>query len=294
MRKYLLTAITVALYSLAASAQVADTAFASVRYTLKHIMDTTQPENPQISKMVLHLGKNMSNYTRDNTVTPGTGGGVRNVVVSDVAVGSGSVSAGTISASSMPRSDASSPFAVLGNYYKDINTSKMSFMAFAGGKVFSVEENTPAINWNITQETKDIQGLSCQKAVGDFKGRTYEAWFCSALPFSNGPWKLGGLPGLIIEASDTKKEVMFQFVSYENASATDKQVAIEIPTTVVKTTPKEFKQYQDALQKDRQAAMGGNSTFAGGMVVSGMSLSLTGPDGKPVKPRQLNNPIEKN
>jgi len=296
MRKYLLTAITVALISFQASAQVTDTAFASVRYVLKHIMDTTQPENPLISKMVLQLGKNMSNYTRDNTATPGATGG--NIVVSDVAASGGSFS-GTISASSVPRQGGPSPFAVLGNYYKDMNTSKMSFMAFAGGKVFSVEENTPAINWSITQETKDIQGLSCQKAVGDFKGRTYEAWFCSSLPFSNGPWKLGGLPGLIIEASDTKKEVMFQFVSYENASATEKPTAIEIPATVVKTTPKEFKQYQDALQRDRQAAMAGNAS-AGGfvttdrIVVVGGSLSAaTGPDGKPIKRRQMNNPIEK-
>ncbi len=294
MRKSLLTTFFFLFICLCASSQAADTAFASVRYTLKHIMDTTQPENPLISKMVLQLGKNMSNYTRDNTPVAGRDS-VRNVVVSDVAR-SVSVSGGNISVvGGMPLQGGPSPFATLGNYYKDMNTSKMAYMQFAGGKVFSIEENTPVINWTITQDAKEIQGLQCQKAIGDFKGRTYEAWFCSSLPYSNGPWKLGGLPGLIIEASDTKKEVVFQFVGYENI--TKKAPVIEIPATALKTTPKEFKQYQDALQRDRDAGISNNASAGGAIIaVRGTMISsgtLTGPDGKPVKPRQMNNPIEK-
>ncbi len=150
----------------------------------------------------------------------------------------------------------------------------------------------PVIEWNITQETKEIMGLQCQKAVGDFKGRTYEAWFSSQLPYSNGPWKLGGLPGLIIEASDTKKEVIFKLTSFENADGA--QPAIEVPSSALKTTPKEYKDYQDALQRDRDAAITNNSAAANGgrIVVSGRSSGV-GPDGKPIKPRQFNNPIEK-
>ena len=291
MRKLLLTTFSLVLIAFYSSAQVADTAFASVRYTLRHVMDTTQPDNPLVNNMVLLLGKNMSNYTRDARPQAGAG----NVVVSDVAR-TVTVNGGLITGGTIPVQGATSPFATLGNYYKDMNTSKMAYMQFAGGKVFSVEENTPTINWTITQDAKEIQGLQCQKATGDFKGRTYEAWFCSSLPYSNGPWKLGGLPGLIIEASDTKKEVVFQFVSYENI--TEKPPVIEIPATAVKTTPKEFKQYQDALQRDREAGITNNNVGgATGAVISVRgSISagtLTGPDGKPVKMRQMNNPIEK-
>ena len=293
MRKLVFTTFSLAVLSLYASAQVADTAFAKVKYTLKHIMDTTQPENPLISKMVLQLGKNMSNYTRDNSAIPGASGG--NLVVSDVAISNINTSSGTVTLNAAPRNSGPSPFASLGNYYKDMNTSKMAYMQFAGGKVFSVEENTPVINWTITQDAKEIQGLQCQKAIGNFKGRTYEAWFCSSLPYSNGPWKLGGLPGLIIEASDTKKEVVFQFVGYENI--TEKPPVIEIPATAVKTTPKEFKQYQDALERDRQAGITNNTAAGatGGMIVvrGTMAAGAVGPDGKPMKMRQMNNPIEK-
>jgi GLPGLI family protein len=72
-------------------------------------------------------------------------------------------------------------------------------------KNYLIEEELPSINWTVMQETKDIGGLSCQKATAAFRGRNYTAWFSAQLPYSNGPWKLGGLPGLIVEAADENK-----------------------------------------------------------------------------------------
>jgi GLPGLI family protein len=83
---------------------------------------------------------------------------------------------------------------------------------------YLIEEEIPMINWAILPDTKDIKGLSCQKATARFRGRNYTAWFCNQLPFNNGPWKLGGLPGLIIEAADDRNEVVFNFAGYEDIS----------------------------------------------------------------------------
>jgi GLPGLI family protein len=170
----------------------------------------------------------------------------------------------------------------------------MSYITFSNGKMFSVEEKIPIINWTITQETKEMMGVQCQKAVCDFKGRTYEAWFCSQLPYNNGPWKLGGLPGLILEAYDTKKEVVFSFISFENA--TGEPISILLPSDLIKTTPKEFRQYQQAIEKDRQAMIGSSGGMVGGRVqVSGARIIATTVDmnGNEVKkPRKMNNPIE--
>jgi GLPGLI family protein len=62
-------------------------------------------------------------------------------------------------------------------------------------------------------ETKKIDSFICQKAVGNFRGRTWYAWYVKEIPVSTGPWKLHGLPGLIIEASDSLDEVKFIFES---------------------------------------------------------------------------------
>lgn len=280
MRRTLFPLLSVLLFSISVHAQK-DVAFATARYTLTHISDTTQPENPVVNKNVLYLGKNLSAYSQDRAA-------ISNITsLGGAPVGAGNISASNISINGMPA------FSSLGNYYKDMSTSKIINIAPAGSQVFAVEDKIPVIEWNITQEAKEIMGLQCQKAVGDFKGRTYEAWFSSQLPYSNGPWKLGGLPGLIIEASDTKKEVIFKLTSFENADGA--QPAIEVPASALKTTPKEYKDYQDALQRDRDAGITNNKAAAGDriVVVGGRMTGTVGPDGKPIKPRQFNNPIEK-
>ena len=284
----------------AVKAQEADSAVASVRYSFTHVMDSTQPDNPLKENMILYLGKGISNYTsydriermaklKANIQNNGAPVDMKSIDMSNVK--SVSVDGGMVTVNS--NGGGVSTFVVnpsmslVNSYFKDQSASKLAFMASAGGKLFSVEEKIPVIDWNITQETKEIKGLPCQKATGDFKGRSYEAWFCSQLPYSNGPWKLGGLPGLIIEAYDTKKEVLFEFTSFENADHS--QTAIAIPADAIKTTPKDYKQYLEAMQRDRTAMSGASSAGAPGaanITVTNVRVggapagTMTGPDGK--------------
>ncbi|MDX9697263.1 MAG: GLPGLI family protein [Bacteroidales bacterium] len=76
-------------------------------------------------------------------------------------------------------------------------------------KMYVVEEDIPKIQWTLAEETKKINEFSCKKALTTFRGRKYEVWYCPELPFNYGPWKLSGLPGLILEANDDKNQVVF-------------------------------------------------------------------------------------
>jgi len=66
-----------------------------------------------------------------------------------------------------------------------------------------------AMKWALHDEKKLIDSLLCFKATTSYKGRNYTAWYCPTLPVPNGPWKLGGLPGLIIEAYEEQKDLYF-------------------------------------------------------------------------------------
>lgn len=83
-------------------------------------------------------------------------------------------------------------------------------------KNYIMPEAVVPIKWKISKETKQIEGYMCQKATGYCKGRNFIAWFCSDIPFRFGPWKLSGLPGLIMEAVDDKNELSFTFNHIEN------------------------------------------------------------------------------
>ncbi len=80
---------------------------------------------------------------------------------------------------------------------------------------FIYKEKAPKMVWNITNKTKKIDGIKVQKATIHFRGRNYIAWFAPEIPVSLGPWKLNGLPGLIIEAYDVNKELLFLFKKLE-------------------------------------------------------------------------------
>ncbi len=62
------------------------------------------------------------------------------------------------------------------------------------------EETLPAISWELQDSVANICGHLCKSATGTFRGRTYYVFYAEDIPVSAGPWKLSGLPGLILHA----------------------------------------------------------------------------------------------
>lgn len=73
-------------------------------------------------------------------------------------------------------------------------------------------KTTDKINWTIADEIKKVENYTLQKATAKFGGRSWTAWFCKDIPFNEGPFKLRGLPGLIFELSDAKKNFLYTLV----------------------------------------------------------------------------------
>jgi GLPGLI family protein len=79
------------------------------------------------------------------------------------------------------------------------------------------EEELPVFKWNFSSvEQKTILGYKCNKATTSFRGRDFIAWYASGIPVNAGPWKFGGLPGLILMLSDTKNNFVYECTGLEN------------------------------------------------------------------------------
>ncbi|MCM1484559.1 MAG: GLPGLI family protein, partial [Muribaculaceae bacterium] len=65
------------------------------------------------------------------------------------------------------------------------------------------------IVWEISDSTKSVLGYYCVMATANYHGRHWIAWFAPDIPLQEGPWKLTGLPGLILEASESTGQHSF-------------------------------------------------------------------------------------
>jgi len=96
------------------------------------------------------------------------------------------------------------------NYYyvNDLKNKTFTFNGELSKKLYIISDEFQ-LNWKITDETKIVSGKKTYKAETFFRGRKWIAWFCPDLPYPYGPWKLYGLPGLILEAYDESKRYHF-------------------------------------------------------------------------------------
>ncbi|MBR4433710.1 MAG: GLPGLI family protein [Bacteroidaceae bacterium] len=76
-------------------------------------------------------------------------------------------------------------------------------------------EDYPQMKWTIESKFQIILGYDCQQATCHWRGRDYVAWFAPEIPVRMGPWKLGGLPGLILKAHDADTLYTFEAVKIE-------------------------------------------------------------------------------
>lgn len=100
-----------------------------------------------------------------------------------------------------------------GSYYviKSRQNHAFTYYDKAGTENFYYEEEIPKLDWEVGDSTKNILGYECFEATVDFHGRKWIVWFTPEIPIVAGPWKLDGLPGLILEA--TTEDGQYSFIA---------------------------------------------------------------------------------
>lgn len=101
----------------------------------------------------------------------------------------------------IPRSD--------GSYYVVKSGNKYTYYDNSGLEKYVYEEPVAELGWEIGDSTKTILGYECVMASVNYHGRRWTAWFSPEIPVIAGPWKLTGLPGLILEATADGNQYSF-------------------------------------------------------------------------------------
>ena len=99
--------------------------------------------------------------------------------------------------------------------YKNYPTGQMTITDRISSQGYRYADSLHAQTWTMGDSTREMLGYTCQQATADFRGRRWTAWFTTDIPVSDGPWKLGGLPGLILEAYDEGQQHVFTAVGLE-------------------------------------------------------------------------------
>ena len=97
------------------------------------------------------------------------------------------------------------------------NTPDEGYLRFVHmpGWVSSREKIEGLFDWQLLDGDSIVCGYPCHKATTIFRGRIWTVWYTLDLPYSDGPWKFCGLPGLVLYAYDSEDKFRFNCIGIE-------------------------------------------------------------------------------
>ena len=97
------------------------------------------------------------------------------------------------------------------------NTPNEGYVRFIHmpGWVSCREKIEGLFDWQLQDGDSIVCGYPCHKATTTFRGRTWTVWYTLDLPYSDGPWKFCGLPGLVLYAYDSEDKFRFNCIGIE-------------------------------------------------------------------------------
>lgn len=170
----------------------------TVQYDMEALTDLSKPDQPVRETMRLDIGRRTSRFysytaaVRDSVLKADMDNGASTETISQHA-----------------------------KQYKSV-WSEQTFKGYPEGHVTTLDEIAGDISrlrceeeeekpeWKLSTDTLTLLGYRCTRATTQFKGRQWTAWFTPDIPVSEGPWKLCGLPGMILKAEDAEGHYRFE------------------------------------------------------------------------------------
>ena len=140
---------------------------------------------------------------------------------------------------------------------------------------YLITENLPNLHWTLSQDTASIDGFLCRKALGEYAGRKWMAWYAEEIPSSAGPWKLQGLPGMILKAEDTEGIFLFRFCGLQN-----KQCAINYMNEkkYVRLDPRKFIKFRNSTLCSKRYVQNPRYYIPDGSLEDAIEMWADGPE----------------
>ncbi len=154
--------------------------------------------------------------------------------------------------------------------YKNYPKGKMTTLDCISLNWVRCVEKIPQFDWKLMGETKEIMCYECRRAEWTFGGRNWVAWYTEEIPVGVGPWKLDGLPGAIVEASDSEGHYTFKLIGVKMSPER------KMTLTDTKFIDASLKQYYKTKRKYIENPLGG-------LAADGMNVTIINQStGKPM------------
>lgn len=127
---------------------------------------------------------------------------------------------------------------------QNVPKGKMTVYSVITPNYYSYTEAASSINWTFAEEEDTICGYTCQKAMGEYGGRTWTVWYSTEIPVSFGPWKLCGLPGFVLAAKDSESIHQFKAITFRKSN-----------------TPMNMKPYANTIKTSREQFIKAKNKF---------------------------------
>ncbi len=215
--------------------RVIDKAKLVITYTMKYKQDTNDLDFQREEPMLLIIGEKVSKFTSKNFY--------RFQQLGRQAEQEGNLRAFL---DGVPGSDLRSRFSY--TIYKNHPKGALSFVDKILPAFLIYEEDLNDFQWLLLNEHDLLSDYTVQKATMHYGGRNWTAWYTTEIPVNNGPYKFGGLPGLILKIHDSEEHYVFEMIAIERM---EEGILIEFHDMGwVKTNRKDFLKAEENFRND--------------------------------------------